>query len=279
MLKVSGSLLKEIYKPRKKDSYKGNYGKVLVIGGSKFYHGSPTLSALAAYRAGADLVFLAGPERAMNIAATYGAELITYPLTGDWVVNRHVPILLELSSNKHAIVIGGGMTRNADTLEAIIKFLKKIDIPCVVDADAIYAISKRRDAIKNNFVLTPHAHEFFVLTGVKVSDLSLEEKVKAVKRAAFEMNCTILLKGSVDVISDGNRTAINKTGNPYMTVGGTGDVLAGVCGALLARKAEPFTAACAAAFIVGRAGDVAAKEKKEGLLPSDVIDAIPKVIR
>jgi len=279
MLKVSGSLLKEIYKPRKKDSYKGNYGKVLVIGGSKFYHGSPTLSALAAYRAGADLVFLAGPERAMNIAATYGAELITYPLTGDWVVNRHVPILLELSSNKHAIVIGGGMTRNADTLEAIIKFLKKIDIPCVVDADAIYAISKRRDAIKNNFVLTPHTHEFFVLTGVKVSDLSLEEKVKAVKRAAFEMNCTILLKGSVDVISDGNRTAINKTGNPYMTVGGTGDVLAGVCGALLAREVEPFTAACAAAFIVGRAGDVAAKEKKEGLLPSDVIDAIPKVIR
>jgi len=118
-----------------------------------------------------------------------------------------------------------------------------------------------------------------VLTGVKVSDLTLEEKVKAVKRAAFEMNCTILLKGSVDVISDGNRTAINKTGNPYMTVGGTGDVLAGVCGALLAREVEPFTAACAAAFIVGRAGDVAAKEKKEGLLPSDVIDAIPKVIR
>jgi NAD(P)H-hydrate epimerase len=279
MLEVNNSWLKKVYKPRKKDSYKGNYGKLLVIGGSKLYHGSPTFSALAAYRAGVDLVFLVGPERAMNIAATYGPELITYPLTGDYLASRHIPILLELSSNKDAIVIGGGMMRNKNTLDTIVKFLEKIDIPCVIDADAIYAISKHRDIVKNNFILTPHAYEFFILSGMKVDNLSLEEKIKLVKQIAFELNCTILLKGNIDIISDGNQIAINKTGNPFMTVGGTGDVLAGVCGALLARKIDCFTATCVSTYIVGKAGDIVAKEKKEGLLPSDIINAIPKVIK
>lgn len=275
---INKNILRKIYKPRDKWSHKGNFGSLLVIGGSKRYSGSPTFNALAAYRTGVDLVTVVSPRRAADIIASFSPDIITYPLEGDYLNESHLDDIFMLAQNSDAVVIGGGLERNKETLATVRKILKGLTLPCVIDADAIHAVAEQKDLLEKNFVVTPHAHEFFVLTGKKV-ETNLKKRIKVVKDAASEFNCVIALKGYIDVISDGERVAINKTGSPFMTVGGTGDTLAGICGALLAKKVEPFEAACAACFINGRAGELAAKKYGEGLMASDLIEEIPNVIR
>jgi NAD(P)H-hydrate epimerase len=276
-MEIEKNILKKVFRERKKDSRKGDFGHLLVIGGSKLYHGSIAFNALAAYRTGADLVTVLAPERAANIVASFSPDLITYPLKGDFIKPSHLKILFKFSERKDAIVIGGGAERRKETLSTIRSFLKKIKIPCVIDADAIYAVAKSKNVLKNIFVITPHSYEFFVLSGTDVKKMSIKEKINEVKKIANSLGCTILLKGSIDIISDGYRVAINRTGNPYMTKGGTGDTLAGICGSLLAQGNEPFYSACAAAYINGKAGDIAARDLKHSLTASDLLDYIPKV--
>ena len=129
------------------------------------------------------------------------------------------------------------------------------------------------------FLITPHSFEFFILTGRQIQDLSLEEKMKAVQEEAENFGITILLKGKIDIISNGKEVAINETGSPFMTKGGTGDCLAGICGSLIAQGIEPFTAAQAAAFINGKAGEIAANRLKESVTATDLIEAIPEVLK
>jgi len=276
---VSAQLLKKIYKPRAKWSHKGMFGKLLVIGGSKIYSGSPTFNALAAYRAGCDLVTIVAPQRAADIVAKFLPDMITIPLKGDYLTENHTKEIFPLIEKSDAVVIGGGLGRNKKTIAAvrkILSYIAKIKKPCVVDADALHALKDLR--LNKNFILTPHSQEFFVVTGKKLRT-DVYSRMKAVKKAAAKLNCVILLKGYADVISDGIKIAVNRTGNPYMTKGGTGDTLAGICGALLARKINPFDAACAAAFINGAAGDLAAKKHNEATLASDVADEIKNVLK
>lgn len=273
---VDLSAVRKMYGRRPAESHKGDFGNVLVVGGSMTYSGSPALVAMAALRAGADLTLIAAPERAADIAAGFSPDLITYPLGGDFLEERHLKVIMELLPEYDSIVIGNGLGLHPKTKRAVLKFLPALKIPCVVDADGVKMLKGKK--LRPGFVLTPHAAEFCRLTG-KVLRNGLRGKTEGVKKAAREMNCTILLKGHVDVISDGERVAYNRTGNPCMTKGGTGDTLAGICGALLARGGEPFEAACAAAFVNGRAGDIAVKDFGEGLLATDILDAIPKVIK
>jgi len=276
---VNKKILKKIYKKREAWCHKYNFGHLLVIGGSKHYSGSPTFNALAALRSGVDLVTIAAPQRAANIIASFLPDLIAYPLKGDYLNKKHLPELLRLTKNKSAVVIGGGLCREKEILKVVIEYLKRIEIPCIIDADAIHAIALNKKVVKGkNFVITPHTYEFYVLSGIKVG-ANLNERIKAVKEVASELKTTILLKGHIDVISDGKRVAINKTGSPFMTKGGLGDTLAGIAGALLAREVNCFDAACAAAYINGKAGELAAKKFKEGLIASDLIKEIPNVIK
>lgn len=273
-LMISETILKKVYKPRKDWSRKYDFGSLLIIGGSKLYHGSPVLAALAALRTGVDLVTVAAPERAANLIAAVSPDLITYPLRGDRITNLHLRILLQLAEKKTAVVIGGGMGREHDTLHAILDFLRVNKLPAVIDADAIHAVAKNKSAIKNNCILTPHFGEFYVLTGIKAA----EDLKSVVQLEAKKINATILLKGHIDTISNGAKTEENKTGNVFMTKGGTGDTLAGICGSLLAQGIEPFDAACAAAYINGKAGDLAAREKKQSLLATDLIAKLPEAL-
>ncbi|MCD6398634.1 MAG: NAD(P)H-hydrate dehydratase [Candidatus Aenigmarchaeota archaeon] len=269
--------MKRIYSKRGKNSHKFNFGHLLVIGGSKKYSGSPAFASLAAYRTGVDLVTTMAPRRAADIIATFSPDLITVPLKGDYFEEKHIKEV-EKIKNFSAVVIGGGLERKKETFRAVNKFLKKLNKPCVIDADAIHAISKNKKIIKNKlFVLTPHLHEFKVLTGTDVKGLDLNEKKKIVERSANKIGCIILLKGNPDIISDGHLTKINKTGNPYMTVGGTGDVLAGVIGSLLSQGATPFDAAMTGAYMTGKVGDLVAKTKKESMTASDLIDNFYKI--
>jgi NAD(P)H-hydrate epimerase len=149
----------------------------------------------------------------------------------------------------------------------------------VLDADAIHAVGKQKAVCTGkSIVFTPHDFEFFALTGITSKGTVGEERYELVKKGAQDLCAIIILKGAEDIISDGNEVAVNKTGNAYMTKGGTGDVLAGICGSLIAQGVSPFKAACVAAYISGRAGDIAASRKKQSLLASDVMEAISEAI-
>jgi NAD(P)H-hydrate epimerase len=287
MEKVTKDILKEIYKPRPENSKKYDFGLLIVIGGSEFYSGSPALAGLAAFRSGCDMVRIIAPKRAADIIASFSPNLASYPLKNDFLTKEHLATLLSMtesakavSHGKTAVVIGGGMGRSQETQEVILEFLAQVSVPVVIDTDAIHALTKNPEIVSGKpFLITPHTYEFFVLTGKEIYRLEEKEKIKAVQEETARLRTTILLKGNVDIISDGQEVAWNKTGNPFMTVGGTGDTLAGIAGALLARGIEPYLAAKAAAFINGRAGDIAGKKLGESMTATDVIEAIPKVIQ
>jgi len=273
------NLLKKIYPQRNPWTHKGEHGYVLIVAGSKRYSGSPVFNAMSALRAGADLITIIGPKRAMDIAATFAPDIIAYPLNSDYLEIKHLPEILEIAKNFNSLVIGGGLGRNKKTLEAILEIIKKINLPMVIDADAIHALTKKKEILKNKkVVITPHILEFKVLTGEKVLP-NVSDRKEKVKKWAKKLGVTILLKGHVDVISDGKRIVLNKTGSPMMTVGGMGDTLTGICGAILAKGVSPFEAAFAAAYINGKAGELAAKKYGEGVLASDIFLEIPKIIK
>lgn len=288
MIEVTKDILKSIYpsRPLNVGVRKYDYGLLLVIGGSEFYSGSPALSTLAAFRTGVDMVRIIAPKRAADIIASFSPVMAAYPLAGDWLEKKHLATLLsmaesakEVSRGKAALVIGGGMGRTKETQETIVEFLTTNSLPAVIDADAIHALAKSPQAVKGkNSVITPNTFEFYVLTGKEVYQLPEEEKIKVVQEQALKLQTTILLKGRIDIISNGQEVALNRTGSPYLSKGGTGDTLAGIAGALLARGIDAFIAAQAAAYINGLAGEIAAKKLKESLLATDLIEAISKVI-
>ena len=286
MKEVSKEILKDIYKERSKDSKKYDYGFLIIIGGSDFYSGSPALSAMAAFKAGVDMTRIIAPRRVADIIASFSPNLATYPLEGSWLESKHLPILISLTESAEvlsrgnvAVLIGGGMGRSEETQEAILEYLKKVSVPVVIDADAIHAVGKKPEIVSGRpFLITPHTYEFFVLTGREVHQLSEEDKIKAVQEEAARLKTTILLKGKVDIISNGKEVAIDKGGTPYMTVGGCGDTLAGVCGALMARRINPFTVAQAAIYINDKAGEIASEKSKESMTAIELIDAIPEVL-
>ena len=154
-----------------------------------------------------------------------------------------------------------------------------IDIPAVIDADAIHAVAEVPGCFSGKpFLFTPHAKEFLILTKKDIRELSELEKINIVMQEAERLQTTIVLKGADDIISDGKKVAIGRTGSPYMSKGGTGDTLAGIAGAIMARNISAFVAGQAATYINGKAGELAAKKFGESLLPTDLIDEITNVV-
>lgn len=286
MIEVTKNILKNIYKPRPADVRKYNFGILIVIGGSEFYSGSPALSALAAFRAGVDMVRIIAPKRAADIIAGFSPNLAAYALEGSWLTKKHLATLISMTESAKvaargntAVVIGGGAGRTEETQEVILEYLSQISVPAVIDADAIHALGKNPEIISGKpFLITPHTYEFFVLTKKEIYQLPEKEKIKMVQEEAARLQTIILLKGKTDITSNGKEVALNRVHSSYMTTGGCGDTLAGICGALMARGIDPFIAAQAAAFINGRAGEIAAKQYGEGLMATDLIEAIPEVI-
>ncbi|MBI2547484.1 MAG: NAD(P)H-hydrate dehydratase [Candidatus Aenigmarchaeota archaeon] len=287
------TVLKDVYKKRQPWVHKGQFGKLVIISGSKIHTGSPIFAGMAAYRAGCDMVYLVGPRRAMDVAANHSPTLMTKPLDGDYLEEKDLDRILSLIeiSGATAVVIGPGLGRVDNTRRAINVLIEKIDIPMVIDADAIRAVSTIKEKLKNKkILLTPHANEFFELSGNKVSE-NIKERITMTRKEAYNLNCggngtcplyppiTIVLKGNVDVISDGKEIMLNDTGTPFMTKGGCGDTLTGIAGALIARKLDTFAAGCAASYINGKAGELAAKNYGEGMLATDLIEEIPNAIK
>lgn len=275
---LDSSILHRVYHERPDWSWKGNFGKLLVIGGSKVYSGSPALAGMAAFAAGVDQVKLFAPKRAADIAATFTPDLVTIPANGDYLGPTHVKAAVEWANLSSAVVLGGGIEQSKATKDFVVRFLELCTKPCVIDADAIHAVADVPRLLKRRVLLTPHTREFWVLTGEQ-PEPNAESRAALVKKHAQMLGTTILLKGNVDTVSNGELVEQSATGNPYMTKGGTGDVLAGIAGAYLAAGHDPFTAGCAAAWLNGAAGDIAAERYGISLTSKHVVEAIPEALQ
>jgi NAD(P)H-hydrate epimerase len=164
-----------------------------------------------------------------------------------------------------------------DAVKALISIIEETRKPLLLDADGLKAYAEFKRKLSTPTVLTPHAGEYTLLAG-KMLPENLTEKALEVQKKAAELSVVILLKGHIDIIADEKRLKFNFTGNPGMTVGGTGDVLSGIVGAFLAQGADPFEAAVAGAFVNGAAGDFAFAEKGYHIMASDLLQWIPKVL-
>ncbi|QXJ28193.1 NAD(P)H-hydrate epimerase / ADP-dependent (S)-NAD(P)H-hydrate dehydratase [Saccharolobus shibatae B12] len=259
-------------------SKKGDSGRVLVIGGSYTFSGAPTLAAMGALRAGADLVYVASPEDTARIIAGYSPDLITIKLRGKNISPDNFEELKSWIDRADVVVIGPGMGLAEETIEAsklIVNYLKEKNKLAVIDADALKAISGFD--LYENAVITPHAGEFKIFFGEEPNK-NIRDRISQVISYAKKCKCTVLLKGYVDIISDGKRFKLNKTGNPGMTVGGSGDTLTGITATLMAQKIEPFIAAYLGVFINSLAGTLAYNRLGAHLTPTDIINEIPNVI-
>ncbi|HLC79794.1 MAG TPA: NAD(P)H-hydrate dehydratase [archaeon] len=258
-------------------SHKGQNGRVLLIGGSQDLVGAPALSALAALatlRIGSDLCTLAAPQKVGWAIHKYSPDLIVRKFSGKIFTKKHLKDLLALEKNSNVTLIGPGIGKNRKTLFLARKFCEKAKNPLVIDADAIGACRKIR--FKTKALITPHAKEFEQFSGIDISKMSLKEKISSAKKVAAKSNCTILLKGPTDIITDGKTTYLNTTGNAAMTIGGTGDILAGICAGLISQRADPISAAGAGAYVNGKIGEELFSKSGYGLIASDFLALIPK---
>lgn len=272
-----GDLLR--LKKRSKDSHKGQNGKILIIGGNKDYSGAPAIAALSSLKTGADLAIVASPSSINNALRSYSPDLIVKNLSKDFITLNDVDKILDIYNNVDSLVIGCGMGLENETGEALNYLLSKIQKPAVIDADALKLIDINLIGNdKKNIVLTPHAKEFKKLLNTEIPE-KLRNRIKIIQKASKSYNSTIVLKGAVDIIVNNDEFRLNSTGNPGMTVGGTGDCLAGLIGGLLAQYHTGYEAAFLGTYINGIAGDIAASKYGYNYTATDLLKFIPIILR
>lgn len=260
--------------------HKGNFGKLLLLCGSRGYTGAAFFAAMGALRSGAGLVFLGVPESIYGIEAVKLNEPVIFPLTdaGGRLSADAVPEILARLPQMDAVLVGPGLGQSEGTLAVVRAVLENAQCPVVVDADGINVLSAHRDLLrgrKSPTILTPHDGEFARLGGVIG-----EDRMSAAAALAEELGCVVLLKGHETCITDGTDGYLNPTGNPGMAVGGSGDVLAGVITALLGAGLPPLEAAACGAWLHGAAGDRCAAELGQyGMLPTDMLSALPRLMK
>src|SRR5437867_975804 len=260
------------------DSHKGQNGRLLVVGGGPFT-GAPAFVGLAAYRIGADAVHVATPSIAFEPVAGYSPNLIVHPLPGARFLKSDVGPILEIASGVDAAVIGPGLGASDATKEAVRLLVRSLNLPLVLDADAHAAVGEDLSCLSGKRgIVTPHHKEFEVLTGTTLP-AETSGRIEAARAFARKSGFIVLLKGAPDVIADAASHRLNRVHNVAMTVGGTGDSLAGICGGLLSKRVEPFIAARMAAFANGYAGNLAFEEKSYGMMTTDLIEKIPRVLK
>ncbi|NHI91899.1 MAG: NAD(P)H-hydrate dehydratase [Candidatus Lokiarchaeota archaeon] len=263
-------------------SHKGDSGRVLVIGGNETFSGAPALVSLAAYRTGSDLVMTVVPSKVAASVRAYSPNLIVKDYEGKNFNEMGLELTKKLIEWPTAVAIGPGLGREEETNKNVIDFLSIVankNIPTVIDADALKAIKDDLAILKKgNFLLTPHLGEYNILSNQNLNaNDEMNKKIKNIFEFAKKIEATILLKGHYDIISNGRRLKINKTGTPAMTVGGTGDVLTGITASLMGMKIDPMKSACIGAFINGIAGELATNDLNGNhLLASDLLDYLPK---
>ncbi|MDR0798018.1 MAG: NAD(P)H-hydrate dehydratase [Nitrososphaerota archaeon] len=267
-------------KPRLLGLHKGDSGRLLVVGGSNVFSGAPTLASIAALRTGVDVVYTASPEKTAHDISSMSADLISIKLSGDDINSDNAVELDSYLAMVDGVVLGPGLGLKSESVEFVKLFIDKVEKAgkaLLLDADGLKAFAKFKRPLSVPLVLTPHESEFALLSGQKLPK-DLEGKIDLIQKVAKELKAILLVKGQVDIICSSDRVKTNITGNAGMTVGGTGDVLSGIVGGLLAQKVFAFEAAAAGAFVNGACGDFAASETGAYLLATDLLDWIPQVL-
>ena len=261
-------------------AHKGDFGKILLLCGSRGYTGAAALAAMGALRSGAGLVYLGVPESIYAIEAVKLTEPVVFPLPdedgklGLLAVNE----ILELLPKMDAVLLGCGLGQSAGTLAMVKAVLENAQCPVVLDADGINVLREHKDILRGRqhpTILTPHDGEFTRFGGTIG-----ENRMASAAYFAREWNAIVLLKGHRTCITDGHIHYENHTGNPGMAVGGSGDVLAGIIVSLLGQGLEPLEAAACGAWLHGAAGDLCAEEIGQyGMLPTDMLCALPRLLK
>lgn len=291
-----GDLLR--LKNRRNDSHKGNNGRVLIVGGSKDYYGAPAISAKAAIATGVDLTYIYTPRNAAIPIKSYSEDFIVKEAKGDYLSLEDLEDILELASKVDAVLLGPGSSQNEETGKLFNVLAMKIDKPLVLDADALKLVDISLISKREDLIITPHLSEFKSFfkgilldedmgdfeRAVNLNDrdnldfIKVNEKIDTLHKITSKLNGSVILKGKYDFIFHGNRLKINRTGNPGMTVGGTGDALAGICLSLLSQGLNSFDAAMLAPYLNGKAGDLAYEAQGYGFGAQDLTQYLGAVM-
>lgn len=255
----------------KRKEYKGQNGRVLVVGGSEDYVGAPAFVGMAALRTGVDIVTICAPEKVAWAINTYTPDLITKKFLGNELNITHCKEIIALSEKHDVVVLGNGLGINKDF---VLKLVREIKKPFVLDADALKVISLE---YVSNSILTPHKKEFEILYSntekkVPFDEIDMEVNIKTMQK--YISTNVILLKGPTDIIFSKHRRHLNKTGHNSMTIGGTGDILAGLCAGFLAQTGDLFESAVKAAFVNGKAGEYMFKNMGYGYTAYDMVQEL-----
>jgi NAD(P)H-hydrate epimerase len=271
--------------PRSADSNKGDFGRVLIVAGSRGMTGAAILCGRAALRGGAGLVKLAVPAEVLPIVAAGDPCYMTVPLTQDADGRLDFASLAEIFAQEESqsvMAIGPGLGRGPELARFLPELVGKTARPIVLDADGLNAFTGQAAMLHTAgmpLIVTPHPGEFARLIGTDTRSVQARREELAV-RFAQEHRLVVVLKGHGTIVTDGRRIYRNATGNPGMSTGGTGDVLTGLIVALVAQGLEPFAAAQLGVYLHGRAGDLARDQIGEvSLIATDLLDYLPAAIR
>jgi NAD(P)H-hydrate epimerase len=289
---IAAKDIAHFFAPRPRDSNKGMYGHVLVVGGSLGKAGAAAMAGFSALRVGAGLVTVATGKSVLPTVAGFHPELMTEPLdeTGEGAISaRAFQSLEKLAKKKNVLAIGPGISRNEETAEVVRRIIAKVGVHAVLDADGLNAFqdhanelsSSSRDGAGNVLVLTPHPGEMSRLTGMSIKEIQ-RDRLNVARDFAKRHAVILVLKGDRTIVAGPDGQAwVNPTGNPGMATGGTGDILTGIVAGLMAQFADrAFEAVVAAVYLHGLAGDVARDEVGEQpLVATDLIRCLPDAIR
>lgn len=271
---------------RKKNTHKGDFGHVFVIAGSNGFTGAAYLCAQGALLGGAGLVTLGIPEKSNPIVARKLTEAMTKPLpqtkAGSLSIKAFSAIN-KFSNNVDVLAVGPGLSRNKQTQSLIRKIISKIDKPMVIDADGLNALAGHLNILKkrkSSVIITPHPGEMGRLLNISAGRVQKNRRILA-KQFSGRYNIVTVLKGQGTVVADpSGGIYINRTGNPGMAKGGSGDVLTGVIAAFLGQSRDAFQAACAGVYVHGLAGDLAVTRTGQvSLLATDILNKLPLVLK
>jgi hydroxyethylthiazole kinase-like uncharacterized protein yjeF len=271
--------------PRRADSNKGDYGRILVLAGSRGMVGAAAMAGTAGLRAGAGLVTVGAPRSVCPILAAQVVCCTTRPLPETPVATlseRGFGGIMQLAESFDVVALGPGLGRHPSTTRLVHHLVLKLPKPVVLDADGLNALAENVALLRHAAaprILTPHPGEMARLAGLSAAQVQQSRKEVAL-RFARENRVVLVLKGHGSVVTDGRRVFVNPTGNPGMATGGTGDVLTGTIAALIGQRLDPFDAAVLGTYVHGLAGDLAAKQFGEvGLIATDVLEFLPLAFR
>lgn len=268
---------------RARDAHKGDFGRVLIIGGSRGMAGAVALAGMAALRSGAGLVKLAVPDSSLDVVAGFNPCYMTSSLPADRdgrISAASRATLAPLLAAADVVACGPGIGRSDELSALILELWETIAVPAVFDADALNALAMHKNLPKPAAprIITPHPGEFSRLTGIPAT--ATNNQRTAAHRWASQHQAIVVLKGHHSLITDGTQAVENRTGNPGLATGGSGDVLTGVIAAVVGQKLTPFAAAQLGVYLHGLAGDFAAGALGEiSLTAHDVIDHLPAAWR